>query len=160
MSKRFNHTRAGGFIVAVLAVLLLTAPAKAGEDYTGTLRIYMVEPVSRWTDGLGLAYHYGFLDFALETELDIKDLGSFEQVVNWNSVGSGFDRVDPTNMMAIAVIMNSDYVLRDAFPGFDYWFHAHFVDAVASSSPGVPGNSIPSGGFTHRVFVEQAGSGG
>ncbi len=163
MSNRPRYIQAGGLVVAALAILLLTASVQAdasGEDYTGTLRIYMVEPTSRWTDGLSNPYRFGLLDFALEIDLDIKDLGSFEQVVDWNPVTSGFSGTNSSNMMAIGVITNSDYVLRDAFPGFEYWFHAHFVDAVAMAVPGIPGNSIPSAGFTHRVFVEQAGSGG
>jgi hypothetical protein len=163
MSNRLHRIRAGGLVISVLAVLLLTASAMAdttGEDYTGTLRIYIVEPTSRYTDGLGTPYHFGFLDFALETDLDIKDLGSYEQVVSFDPAALGFSGTSSGNMMAIAVIMNSDYVLRDAFPGFEYWFHAHFVDAVATTTPGLAGNSTPTTGFTHKVFVEQAGSGG
>ena len=41
------------------------------KPYNGHLRVYVVEPESRWDNYDGDPYHFGFLDYAINQELSI-----------------------------------------------------------------------------------------
>lgn len=150
-------------IIVGLAVLLLASlaapPKLVADDYAGTIRVFIVEPVSRWADGNGDAYGYGLLDFALQLEVDIKDYEAWEQTVVFNPGLSGFT-VSPSNIMAQAVLFNGDFVETDAFPPYGYLFNAHHTDAAAQVRPGQISSNSTALGFTHTAWVEQSGSGG
>ncbi len=150
-----NSKMVGLFFLGIL--LPLSVPA---ADYTGTVRIFMVEPVSQWTDGNGDPYGFGFLDFALESEIDLKDYDVYEQTVVWNASLAGFENLSESNIMAMVAVFNSDSVETDALPGYEYMFWAHFVDAAAAARPGEIGLNSTDSSFTHTVWVEQSGSGG
>lgn len=147
-------------IVLILLALSIVGNTQAQDDYLGTLRIFITEPVSRYADGLGNPYDYGLLDFALVEEIEVKDYDYYETTVQWNAITAGFSSVVPTNIQAIAVIFSADFEVRDAFPGYGHWFDAHFADAAAPALIGVPGDNTPPGGFTHGAFVEAALSSG
>lgn len=150
-------------IIVGLAVLLLASlaapPKLVADDYSGTIRVFVVEPVSRWADGNGDAYAFGLLDFALQLEVDIKDYEAWEQTVVFNPGLSGFT-VSPSNIMAQAVLFNIDSVEEDSFPPYGYLFQAHYVDAAAQVRPGQIRANSTALGFTHTAWVEQSGSGG
>ncbi len=147
-------------IVKLLSLCVLLPLSVPAADYTGTVRIFMVEPVSQWTDGNGDPYGFGFLDFSLEAEIDLKDYDVYEQTVVWNASLAGFENLSESNIMAMVAVFNSDSVETDAFPGYEYWFWAHNVDAAAAARPGEISLNSTEGGFTHTVWVEQSGSGG
>jgi hypothetical protein len=146
-------------LFVVLLASLAAPPSLVADDYAGTIRVFVVEPVSRWTDGNGDPYGFGLLDFALQLDVDIKDYEAWEQTVVFNPGLAGFT-VSSSNLMAQAVLFNADSVLMDAFPGFGYMFGAHFVDAAAQVRPGQIGANSKALGFTHTAWVEQSGSGG
>ena len=150
-----NSKMVGLFFLCIL--LPLSVPA---ADYTGTVRIFMVEPVSQWTDGNGDPYGFGFLDFALAAEIALKNYDVYEQTEIWNASLAGFENRSVSNIMAMVAVFNSDSVETDAFPGHEYWFWAHHVDATAAARPGEIGLNSTEAGFTHTVWVEQSGSGG
>ena len=153
---RFSMSRTLGLLAFALVLPLSVWPA----DYTGTVRIFMVEPVSQWTDGNGDPYGFGFLDFALESEIDLKDYDVYEQTVTWNASLAGFENLSESNIMAMVAVFNSDSVETDAFRGYEYMFWAHYVDAAAAARPGEVGLNSTDSSFTHTVWVEQSGSGG
>ncbi len=147
-----------GLIIVLLISLVLPSTLPAA-DYAGTIRVFMVEPVSRWADGNGDAYGFGLLDFALEQAVEIKEYEAWEQTVVFNPAASGFT-VSPSNIMAQAVLFNVDSVETDAFPPYGNLFQAHYVDAAAQARPGQVGMNSTALGFTHTAWVEQSGSGG
>lgn len=151
-----NMLRMVGLLTVAIVLPLSAFPA----DYTGTVRVFMVEPTSRWADGNGDAYGFGFLDFALEEAIDLKDYDVWEQTVVFNASLAGFEDVSVSNIMAQAVVFNSEAVETDAFPGYSYMFDAYYTDAVAVATPGTVGLNSEEGGYTHTVWVEQSGSGG
>ncbi|MDH4033470.1 MAG: hypothetical protein OEV80_06680, partial [candidate division Zixibacteria bacterium] len=106
-------------IIVGLAVLLLASlaapPRLVADDYSGTIRVFIVEPVSRWADGNGAAYGFGLLDFALVEDVEIKDYEAWEQTVVFNPGESGFT-VSPSNVMAQAVLFNADFIEKDSYP--------------------------------------------
>lgn len=124
-------------------------------DYTGTLRVFISEPTSRWTDNNGMKYDYGFLDFAMVSSLSIPYLGTYEETQTWTAVGSQFNSITQDNVVAQAVVYNSVGVRNYSDPPSGYPFDAYYVDAAAQASPGVPGSNIVDGSSTHTVFIEE-----
>ncbi len=102
------------------AVLEITAVVQSNEieEYNGHLRAYIVEPVSRWDDQRGNPYHFGFLDFAFDRSLSLKDnkakpLGdTYEFTTTWRGLPHGFSDITKDNIMVIAAVFNkaTDYV--------------------------------------------------
>ncbi|MFQ5454274.1 MAG: hypothetical protein ACE5D6_08825 [Candidatus Zixiibacteriota bacterium] len=169
-------------VVTLLLALLLSLPANAGTfskvkreaspastviepvpeltgfdraAYTGKVRIYIVEPTSRWQDSWGNDYEHALLDFALVVDVNIGDLSSWYQTVTWDGTAAGFGDITESNIMAIAVAFNSTSYVEDAYPPYGYWFNAYYVDAAAEATPGVPGQNETATGFTHSVFLEE-----
>jgi len=162
------NRRVTGIVVAATLFAIVSAPIAGAADmtlvreptpwYNGTLRIYVVEPTSRWKDDDNHNFGFGFLDFALVTELAIPDMSTHSQSVVWDADVAGWDNVVVDNIMAIAAVFNEDSVQLDAYPGHSYYFWAHFVDAAAGATPGNPGLNTVNEDFSHTVFVEEAGS--
>lgn len=134
-----------------------SADVSAGEEalYSGTLRVFVVEPTSRWTDRYGDAYQFGFLDYALVTDISLQDTSTWTQTVVWNAIDHGYNAVSEDNIMAIAALYNSNGEQKDAWPPYGYWFTAYPVDAAAAATPGSPGADEATGGYTHTVLVEE-----
>lgn len=118
--------------------------------YTGRLRIYVVEPVSRWKNYNGEAYHFGFLGFALNQDISIDPLDTYEKSITWNG------DVTEENVIVIAVVSNSTKHQGYAQPPEDHPFQAYYTDATAATTPGNTGYNTVTTGFTHTVFVEEA----
>jgi hypothetical protein len=51
--------------------------------YDGHLRIYIVEPDSRWNMEDGAPYHYGFIDFAFDDTISIDYLETYENTITF-----------------------------------------------------------------------------
>ena len=135
-----------------------TSPAVAASprgSYHGTLRIYIEEPVSRYRDFTNKNYHFGFLGFAVNQEVSINDGEVLTDTVIWN-VGS-IGAVAQNNIEAIAVLTNAEGHAAYSSPSDNTFpFTAHYVDAAASSLPGIVGIDDASGSYTHTVFLEEA----
>lgn len=149
--------RTTSYLILALALVFSTAWS---TDFEGTVRIFVNEPESRWTDGLGATYDYGFLDFALTEGAEIKQYDLWQREVVWDGLAAGFGGTSPDNLQIQAVVFRGDSVPTDGFPPYGHWFDAYYVDAACAASPGQPGSSSPAGGFTHLVFLELAGSSG
>lgn len=125
------------------------------DAYQGFLRIYIVEPVSRYRDYTNKNYRFGFLDFAVNQAISLNDGQMLSDTVIWN-VGS-IGAVSQTNIQATAVVSNAEGHAAFSSPGDGTFpFTAHWVDAAAASTPGIVGIDDPSGGYTHTVFLEEA----
>lgn len=118
-------------------------------DYEGTLRLYVVEPVSRWLDYDGGDYHYGFLDFAAVEPVSIADQQTYEMTTTWSG------DVDADNVMVIAAVFNDNPQAGFANPPTGYPFEAHYVDASAGAHPGETAYNFINETYTHSVFAEE-----
>ena len=125
------------------------------DYYGGHLRVYVIEPISRWDDYDGNPYHYGFLDFAVDEKLSIKYLGVYNKQVTWNSSEAGYENIEENNIMVIAAIFNPKGCYKFAFPPFAHLFKAYYVDAAAAATPGTTGFNTVNEDFTHTVFIEE-----
>ena len=123
--------------------------------YTGQLRVYVVEPISRWDNYDNEPYHFGFLDFALNEKLSIDYLGTYSKQVTWNAQDAGYSNVQQNNIMVIAAIFNPEAKKAYAYPPLQNPFNAYYVDAAAGATPGNTDHNTKNDEFTHTVFVEE-----
>ena len=123
--------------------------------YACTIRLYIVEPVSRWTDAYDNEFSFGFLDFGMVENIDADNGSTWMTTVGWNGTVAGYPDIQEDNIMVIAVLFNEASAPTDAYPPFGYWFNAHSVDAAAYSTPGVLGRDMATGPYTHTVFIEE-----
>ena len=126
-------------------------------NYNCWLRVFVVEPHSRWTDNTGY-YHYdfGFLDFGLDTSLSLAYQESFESTRNW-TCPTGLGSISEDNIMVIAVLFNKESSgVNYSDPPSGAAFNIYGADAAASATPGVPGYDTAYGNSTHTVFLEEA----
>lgn len=131
-----------------------TSETKTDLLYNGRIRIYMVEPVSRWWGTDALPFEFGFLGFAFDTVVSMNYLDTLETTVIWNGAAVGFDDIEESNIMAIAAVFNSEYEDGYAHPPDGYYFEAYLVDAAASADyQNIWPNQVFDE-FTHSVLVE------
>ncbi len=139
--------------------IVITAPqaiTKAAKiDYGGTVRVFVVEPVSRWTDSEGKSYDFGFLSFAVEQAISLPYGEKVDIQAIWNGGEFGFGDVTQDNIMVMAVIYNDDPVTAYSDPPFGYPFQAYYVDAAAGARPGETGYNQTTPTSTHTVFIEE-----
>lgn len=99
--------------------------------YTGKIRAYVTEIVSRWSDSSGKPYHFGMLDYAFNEDITLSNGETLNLTTLWDGNKEGFD-IDPENIMIIAAVYDS---------------HTDYVDntAVATIYSGLPDTTITSG---------------
>jgi len=125
--------------------------------YQGHLRIYVVEPESRWDMIDGKPYHYGFLDFAINEKLSIEYLDTYEETVIWNASNAGYSDVEEDNIIVMAAVFNPESKQKYAYPSQSKNpFDAHYVDAATATFPGEIGYNTVTENFTHTIFAEEA----
>lgn len=130
-------------------------------DFTGSLRVYVVEPVSRYFDYNFYNYQNGFLDFAVNQSISIPYQDSIIITKVWNGSSAGFGDVTEDNIAAVAAVFNSTGHAANADP-FDGLapFTAYYADACALAGPGETASDTPDGSYTHTVLVEEGTSHG
>ena len=125
-----------------------------GSDYTGTLKVYVVEKVSRFLDYDGNNYPQGLLGFALDEEVSISSGEVHSGSAQWSGGdhssigGEDFSDIDPDNLVIYAVVFNSRTNVN-YYPGIPPKpYTAHYSDAVGEAFPvetsGIPDVEITS----------------
>ncbi len=125
--------------------VIVTLENKETTSYTGTLKIYLTEKVSRWYDYDGKPYAYGFLDFIINKAVTIPAGQTISESKTWD--GSS---LDPENLFLIAVIFNSESVVKDSNPHVSDTpkeFDAYYADATDATEIIEGGNLPPQIGF-------------
>jgi thiol-disulfide isomerase/thioredoxin len=117
--------------------------------YTGRLRVYVVEPDSRWMMNNGKPYHFGFLGFAFNDNISIDPQNTFQKSITWKG------DVTKENVMVIAVVSNLEQHQEYVSPPSDKPFKAYYTDATAAATPGNTGYNTVTTNFTHTVFIEE-----
>ncbi len=128
------------------------ARSKDNMPYTGRVRIYVVEPLSRWKMANQQYYHFGFLGFAYNNQISLDYGETFDQTVIWD----GDSQVTENNIMVIAAVFNPERYQGYARPPSQNPFDAYYVDAAAGARPGQIGYNRVQENFTHTVFVEES----
>jgi len=146
----------------------VTQPQAVAKDakvnYGGTLRVFVVEPTSRWQDSEYKKYDFGFLSFAIEQPISVP----YGETVNYQATWNGndftyaagppaltFGDVTEGNIMVMAVVYNDDPVTAYSNPPTGAPFLAYYVDAAASATPGHTGYNTTTPTSTHTMFIEE-----
>jgi hypothetical protein len=124
--------------------------------YEGNLRIYIVEPESRWNNYDNEPYHYGFLDYAFNDKISINYLETYDDTIIWNGNQNGYGDIQDDNIIVLAAIFNPEINIAYSRPPIQDKFESHFVDAAAGAKPGETDSNIKNDNFTHSVFIEEA----
>jgi len=99
------------------------------QEYNGFLKVYLVEIISRWRDYYGNPYHFGFIDFIANTNLSIPPKEKINLFYEWNPAESKYNDVDPSNLMAVGVLFNSQAHQSYSDPPYNTkQFTAYYVD--------------------------------
>jgi hypothetical protein len=148
-----------GFVVLAMPLLGANAQTVAQDEratYGGTLKVYVAEPTSRWVNSNdGVAYHHGFLDYAMIKGISIPDGQRYETSATWNSQTAGYGNITQANIEAIAVVFDDLAVVTDGYPPSGSWFNAYYTDASALAKAGAVGQNSTGSGYTHSVFIEE-----
>ena len=84
--------------------------------YEGYLRIYIVEPESRWDNYDDEPYHYGFLDYAFNESISINYLETYEDTINWNGNQKGYGVIQEVKILVMAAIFKPEISVAYARP--------------------------------------------
>lgn len=116
----------------------------SSTEYTGYLRTYISEIISRYINYDGDPYHFGFLDYAFDEAITIPADSSWSNSVDWDGSavqdldGNDFGDIDADNIMIFATVFNDDpnpKVQPDIFIAY----YADQTAATLVSSPPVFG---------------------
>ncbi len=154
-------------IFSIIGILLISSisigigeqPSNILKDtttYNGNLRIYIVEPTSRWNNYKGEPYHFGFLDFAFNDKIQIEYLDTYTDSITWDGNQAGYSDIKENNILVIATLFNPEIHKGYSYPPFKSPFEGHYVDATAAALPGNTALNTVTENFTHTVFVEEA----
>jgi len=114
--------------------LVVTVFNNETSSYTGNLKVYIAEIYSRWFDFDEKPYHYGFLDFAVDTSITINAKDDYQVITIWVACCAGFPDVDPVNLKVFAVMFNPDPVSKFSDPPYNERpYDAYFADQSAST---------------------------
>jgi uncharacterized membrane protein len=86
----------------------------SSTEYTGYLRTYISEIISRYINYDGDPYHFGFLDYAFDEAITIPAGSFWSDTVDWDGStiqdldGNDFGDIDPNNIMVFATVFNDD----------------------------------------------------
>ena len=111
--------------------------------YFGKIRSYVTEIESRWKDTGGNPFHFGFLDFAIDTPILLSP-GEIETIsVTWDGAidhsGQTFEDITEDNIMVISTVSHWIPHYRTGYYIEDYSFTqrylAYYVDQTSAATP-------------------------
>ncbi len=121
--------------------VVVTNPVNS--EYNGHIRSYITEISSRYNMTSGNPYHFGFIDYAFNEDITIPAGEVWEDSITWDGSehqdanGDYFSDIDPTNIMVITAIFNSEINIGGYDPpysGPQYKFEAHYLDEGDSAT--------------------------
>lgn len=128
--------------------------------YSGTMRIYVTESNSRWTDPDSRPYHNGFLSFAVQEDFSLGEEDSVTWVVDWHGEdhfdadGLPYSDIQEDNVRVIAAVFDAEGYTGYSDPPTGNEFTVHEIDACAAAECGSTGYNLTNASFTHTVLVE------
>lgn len=84
------------------------------STYSGRLRVYIAEIDSRYYDYDGNPYPNGFLDFAINRDIDVSSGSTISESATWDGaavvdgLGDDYGDIDPNNIIVIAAMFNGE----------------------------------------------------
>lgn len=108
--------------------------------YTGTLKVYITQIKSQWTNYNGDSYHFSFLDYGINQEVSIEPGENKSVSKNW--VDSGNNNIVKENLWVVAVLFDDVQHTAYSNPNSqENEFDAFYADA--STAKRVTEGSLP-----------------
>lgn len=106
------------------------------STYTGHIRAYAVEIVSRWKDYANEDYHHSLLDFVFDQDISIPAGDTYTDSTIWD--GSSWNNPDITmeNTKVTLAVFNSEWHQGYSNPPNSNPFDAYYVDETITAKPG------------------------
>lgn len=146
-------------IAVPVALFAASAPATSqaleanGHYYDCNVKVYVVEPNSRWTDNVGFNYQYGLLGTALDANVTLVNQTPYTNSVTWTGSAHGYGDITEGNIMVIAVVSSVDSYTGYSDPPSGNPFDVYNVQATAAATPGETGHDDASAPYTHTAFM-------
>ena len=117
-------------------------------SYEGNLKIYLAQIVSPWADFDGNAYHFAFIDYIADENIEVSSKGNLTKTKTYET------DLDPENLMVYAVLFSSEKNTGYSKPDDnENSFDAYYADAVGVTEVVEGGNLPPAVG----ISMPQAG---
>ncbi len=121
------------------------------QDYEAELRLYVVEPDSRWRADDNKIYFNGFLNFALDTYITMNS-GDRNR---WSGSFT-YSGLTGDNVKVIAVLTDpTPQATNYSNPPSGAPFIPYYADAACEAEAGFVDSNKTTGNSTHTVFVEE-----
>lgn len=110
------------------------------SDYTGTLKVYVTEEVSRYIDYGGHNYAFGLIGFAIDESITVTAGGTVDKTATWDGstktdlLGNDYGDIDPDNILVMATVFNSE-LHRTIRIGTNPVLNAYYADACVAAEP-------------------------
>jgi hypothetical protein len=148
-------------LTAALPVVSTGTSGPAAEQSLGTdahyfdclVRVFVVEPTSRYLDHDNFNFGYGVLDIPIDESVTLENEVPYTHGVTWDGAAAGFGDITEGNIMVIAVVSTADSYTGYSDPPSNGPFDVHEVQASAAALPGETGTEDANGGYTHTVFM-------
>ena len=121
------------------------------ETYTGTLKVYLAEIISRYNYKSGEPIYHGFLDFIIDEKISVDAGKEISKSEDWSLTG-----LDPENIIVTAVVFSSESVKKYSNPDSEIDslkgpFDAYFADATDGTTLIEGGNLPPTVAISNPV---------
>lgn len=101
--------------------------------YSGTIKVYISEIKSQWTNYKGKPYHFSFLDYGINEEVTISAGENKSISKTWIASDSGYSVVKE-NLWVVGVLFDDERHVVYSQPGSqENEFDAYYVDATAAA---------------------------
>ena len=135
------------------------------SDYSGTLRAYITEKVSRYYDYGGHNYRFGFIGFAMDEAITVGAGATVEKSATWDGStktdlnGNSYGDIDPDNILVMGTVFNANGVLK-THKGLttSKVFTAYYADACVAAEPQAAGSGPQVSITSPSKYSEQSGT--
>jgi len=128
---------------------ILPLNSQTNLPYEGRLRVYVVEQESRWNMYDGTPYHYALMDMAVNEQLSLDYLETYEDTIPWSG------DIAEDNIMVLAAVFNPEAFEEYSYPPSTNPYDAYYVDAAAGTHAGEIDYNQVNDDFSHTVFIEE-----
>ena len=122
----------------------VTVQNNEATQYSGNIRAFITENISRYETSLGDPFRFGFLDFAFDENISINAGGIYTNYTVWNgnehqdNHGDDFGDIIASNIQVVLVIYNNS----------DGYVDETVMAYLPNNPPNVPSNPHPEDGET------------
>ena len=135
---------------------------KETTTYKGHIKVYVTEINSPWSDWNGNPFHFAFIDYAIDENIEIQSNKNQTITKTWDANNTGYSGVYPENLWLVAAVFNQKSTKEYSDPPQnEHQFNAYYADATTTARveegvlPPVIGISYPKCGMSYIFGKEK-----